>query len=315
MRILITGGVGALGTPICKAFLRDGFTVRVLIRDRKTNRRKAASLGANAEIALGDVTDPDSVRQAMQGVDAVVHLAGVIPPSTEQNPERADRINLGGTRTIIDTIRDTGGSIPFLFPSSVAVFGPTPDAGEPLSIDRSRCNPTNVYARTKVQVETLIKESGIDYLIMRLTAVPHFRISLRQMKAVMFSIPLKNRIEFCHPEDVALAMINAVKRFDEVEGKTVIIAGGPDQQMYYEDMLRGVLGVFGLPLPPERKFTSEPYDLDWYDTRESQALLNYQRRTLDDYSRDLSRRFPSPMIALMQRVLGPALGKLIVRLM
>jgi nucleoside-diphosphate-sugar epimerase len=314
MRILITGGVGALGTPICKTFLGDGFTVRVLIRDRKANRRKAAILGSNVETALGDVTDPDTVRQAMQGVDAVVHLAGVVRPESERNPERADRVNLGGTRAIIDTIKDSGGNIPFLFASSVAVFGPTPGAADPLSPDRSRCNPTDIYARTKAQAETWIKESGIDYLIMRLTAVPHFAISLRQMKAFMFSIPLKNRVEFCHPEDVALAMINAVKRFDHVKGKTLIIAGGPGQQMYYEDLLRGVLGVFGLPLPPDHRFTTDPYDLDWYDTRESQELLNYQQRTLDDYSRDLARQFPSFAIALMQRVVGPALGKLIVRL-
>ena len=310
MRILITGGTGKLGPRVCETFLKDGFDVRLLL-----HRKRVKGLGANPEIVWGDVTQPHSVRKAMEGADAVVHLAGVEQPLTEQDPELASRVNVGGTQTIVDLIKNRGESIPFVFTSSAAVFGPCPDATECLHPERNPCNPTSVYAKTKVRAEDLIKESGIDYVILRQTSIPHLRIRLSEVKTHMFTIPLKTRVEFCHPDDAALAILNAVKSFDMVKGNTLMIGGGPSQQMLFEDMLRVFLGTLGLPLPPRHKFADEPYALDWYDTTRSQELLKFQQKTLDDYSRDLARQFPAPLLALMRYFIGPLFGRLIVRLM
>ncbi|MEE9401556.1 MAG: NAD(P)-dependent oxidoreductase, partial [Dehalococcoidia bacterium] len=249
MRVLITGAAGKLGPRVCETFLKDGFDVRLLL-----HRKRVKGLGANPEIVWGDVAQPDSVRKAMEGVDAVVHLAGVEQPLTEQDPELASRVNVGGTQTIVDLIKNRGESIPFVFTSSAAVFGPCPDATECLHPERNPCNPTSVYAKTKVRAEDLIKESGIDYVILRQTSIPHLRIRLSEVKTHMFTIPLKTRVEFCHPDDAALAILNAVKSFDMVKGNTLMIGGGPSQQMLFEDMLGVLLGTFGLPLPPRHKF-------------------------------------------------------------
>jgi len=308
MRVLITGGTGRWGPPVCKAFLKQGFSVRILL-----HRKRVKSLGANCELVWGDVNQPDSVRKAMQGIDAVVHLAGIVQPFTEGNPQLAYKVNVGGTQTIVDLVKERGESIPFVFPSSVAVFGLCPDATEPLHPERNLCNPTSVYAKTKVQAENLIRESGIDHVILRVTAVPYLRITPRDLKAHLYTIPLKNRLEFCHPDDAALATVNSVKNFELVKGNTLIIAGGPSQQMLYEDMLRVVLGTLGLPLPPRHKFAEEPYPLHWYDTSRSQELLKFQQKTLDDYSRDLANQFTAPFIALMRYFIGPVFGRLIVR--
>ena len=310
MRVLITGGTGKLGPRVCETFLKDGFDVRLLL-----HRKRVKGLGANPEIVWGDVAQPDSVRTAMEGVDAVVHLAGVEQPLTEQDPELASRVNVGGTQTIVDLIKNRGESIPFVFTSSAAVFGPCPDATECLHPERNPCNPTSVYAKTKVRAEDLIKESGIDYVILRQTSIPHLRIRLSEVKTHMFTIPLKTRVEFCHPDDAALAILNAVKSFDMVKGNTLMIGGGPSQQMLFEDMLGALLGTFGLPLPPRHKFAKEPYALDWYDTSRSQELLKFQHKTLDDYTGDLARQFPAPLLALMRYFIGPVFGRLIVRLM
>jgi hypothetical protein len=73
-------------------------------------------------------------------------------------------------------------------------------------------------------------------------------------------------MEFCHLDDLALAILNAVRKFDEVRNNTLIIGGGPSQHMVYEDMLRSLFGTFGLPLPPQHKFSEEPYPLHSPDT-------------------------------------------------
>jgi UDP-glucose 4-epimerase len=309
-RVLITGAAGHFGPGICRAFLREGFNVRILL-----HRTRVRSLERETEVVWGDITDPDSVRRALDGADAVVHLAGVVEPMTEENPALAYRVNVGGTQTVADAIREKGGSIPFVFISSVAVFGPAPDTAECLDPGRNPCNPISVYAQTKVQAENVIRESGIDHVILRLTATPYSKISLNDVKAQMFIVPLKNRMEFCHPDDAALAILNSVKYFDAAKGNTLVVSGGPSQRMYYEDIVRCSLGTFGLPLPPAHKFAAEPFPLHWYDTTRSQELLKYQRKTIDDYSRDLAAQFPAPLLALMRRFISPVFGGLIVRLL
>lgn len=317
MKVLITGGAGGLGINICKAFLEDGFDVRVFDLDNRVNQRRVRTLGASADIMWGDITQLESVRRAMDGVDAVVHLAAILQPLTEKNPELAARVNVGGTQTIVDLVKEKREPIPFVFTSSASVFGPMPDATEPLHPDRNHPNPSDTYSRTKVQAEEIITGSGIPYVILRLTSTPHVSINFRltDMRYNIFSIPLENRFEFCHPDDVALAILNAVKNFQLVKGRTLIIAGGPSQQMVYEDMLRALLRNFGLPLPPHHKFASEPFPLHWYDTSASQELLQFQHRTLADYSRDLSKQLPAPLTAFMRYFVGPVFGRAIVRLL
>ena len=317
MKVLITGGAGGLGTTVCQAFLEDGFDVRVFDLDNRVNWKRVRTLGTSVDTVWGDITQPESVRLAMDGIDAVVHLAGILPPLTEENPELAARINVGGTQTIVDLVKEKREPVPFIFTSSTSVFGPTPDATEPLHPDRNHTNPQSTYGKTKLQAEEIIRDSGIPHLILRLTSIPHLRPNLKfaDMRYSFFSIPLENRVEFCHPEDVALAILNGVKNFDNVKGNTLIIAGGPSQQMLYEEMLRAVFRPFGFPLPPRHKFTREPYDLDWYDTSRSQELLLFQHRNLADYSRDMAKQYPAPLIIFMRYFFGPVFGRFIVRLL
>ena len=130
----------------------------------------------------------------------------------------------------------------------------------------------------------------------------------------MYNIPLRNRMEICHPEDMATAVLHAVKGFARVEGETLIIAGGQEQQMHFEDVLEAVFGVFGLPLPPRERFANEPYPLHWYDTSRSQELLGYQMRGLEAYARDFASGFPPGLVKVMRGLIGPAFGGVIVRM-
>lgn len=316
MRILVTGGAGRLGINVCKELLDDGFQVRVFDLDTPRNRENIRRLDDKAEIIWGDITKPDSVRKGLEKVDAVVHMAGILPPLADEKPELCAKVNVGGTKILVDLIKERGGHIPFIFTSSVSVFGPSPDAAEPISVDKTAPNPKGAYPETKLKAENVIKESGIDYLILRLTAILYFDFEVSDLKR-MFCMPLDTRVEFCHPDDLAVALLNAVKYFDVVKGNTLVISGGPDQRMLYRDMLGNIIGVMGLPLPPAEKFTKEPYYLDWYDTTKSQELLKYQKKTFGDYLRDyshgLTRRYSNLFLPFMRYFVSPLFGKLVVQ--
>lgn len=317
MRVLVTGGAGRLGINVCYNLLNEGYQVRVFDLENKGTRKSVRKLRQKAEICWGDITKPDSVRQALGGVDAVVHMASILPPADEKRPELTRDVNVGGTRVLVELLKEKGGRIPLVFTSSCAVFGPTPDATKPLSVERDVPRPRGAYGETKLEAENLIKESGIDYLILRLSAVMYFTFEIVDMKR-MFSMPLNNRIEFCHRDDLALAILNAVKKFDSVKGNTLVVSGGPKEQMLYRELIGRVLGVMGLPLPPDSRFTQEPYYLDWYDTSRSQELLDFQYKTfsdyLEEYKRVLRRRFSPLFLPFMRYFASPLFGWAIVRL-
>lgn len=316
MRVLITGGAGRLGINVGKAFIKCGFQVRVFDLDTPGNRNSVKRLNGKSEIYWGDITRPDSAQKALEGVDAIVHMAGILPPLAYEKPELAAKVNVGGTRILVDILKQSGRRIPFIFTSSVAAFGPTPDATEPLCPEEHDANPRGAYGETKLQAENIIQESGIDYVILRLTATMYLNFSISDLKR-MFTVPLNNRVEYCHPDDTASAILNAVKNFDSVKGNTLVISGGPEERMLYKDMIRRILGVMGLPVPPASKFTKEPYYLDWYDTTKSQKLLNFQHRSfadyIKDYSKQLSRQYGTGFIPFMRRFVGPVFGKAIVQ--
>lgn len=317
MRVLVTGGAGRLGVIVCRALIENGLKVRIFDLDTRLNRRSVKDLAKRAEVFWGDITKPDSVREAFKGTNALVHMAALIPPTAYKDPEKTAKVNVGGTRLIVDLLKERGGHLPFVYTSSVAVFGPTPDATELLSPEKNAPHPQGAYGKTKLKAENLIREAGVDFVILRLSATmyPIFKTS---DLGRMFTIPLNNRIEFSHTDDTALAILNAIKNFDSVKGNTLVISGGAGGQMIYREMISAILSVLGLPLPPAHKFTLEPYYLDWYDTTRSQQLLRFQRKTfvdyLEEYSRELSRRYSPLFPPFMRYFVGPVFGKAIALL-
>jgi short-subunit dehydrogenase len=104
----------------------------------------------------------------------------------------------------------------------------------------------------------------------------------------MFDVPLDNRIEYVHTRDVGLALANAASS-DEIWGMTLHIGGGPRCQLTYAGMIGPILDAMGIGRLPPEAFATAQFATDWLDTGESQRLLRFQTRGLDDYVRDMSR--------------------------
>lgn len=94
MRILITGGTGFLGSHLCRRMLQDGHEVRVL--SRLTSSPTALN-GIPVECVLGDVTDVESVKRAVQACDWVIHAAASLGDA-KLDMDRQWQVNVEGTR-------------------------------------------------------------------------------------------------------------------------------------------------------------------------------------------------------------------------
>ncbi|PWC74214.1 SDR family NAD(P)-dependent oxidoreductase [Azospirillum sp. TSH64] len=152
---LITGGCGFIGSHLADRLLADGH--RVTILDNLSSGRLENKPSA-AQLVVGDVADPDAVREAMagdagEGVDGVFHLAAVA--SVQKSRElwaETHRTNLLGTVTVFEAARDAkrGGPIPVVYASSAAIYGD--NSNTPLNEDELP-RPLSAYGVDKLGCE------------------------------------------------------------------------------------------------------------------------------------------------------------------
>lgn len=289
MKVLVTGALGNVGEYTLKALLHEGHEVVAFELDSPAARKRAARLDPRVKVAWGDITEFSSVRAAITGVDAVIHLAGMVPPHVARNPELARRVNVGGTKNLIALMEASGMAKRLVFASSVGVFGDVQDREPPLRAD-TPVSPSDDYGRHKVDCEIAISQSKLQWTILRLgAAVPTRLIGTHYDPRAGFDISAHSRIEFVHPGDAGLAFARAVS-CDAAVGKFLYIGGGKDCQMITAPFYNRLMDGIGIgPIPSEVFVRAEPprFTGDWMDTEESQRLLRYQTRGLEELKTDM----------------------------
>lgn len=154
MRILVTGGTGFIGSFATSALTEAGHEVRLLARDpAKADRVFANHSAGPAEVVSGDITDADSVRAALDGVDGVLHAAAVVAVSRKRAAEVL-ATNAAGTRNVIGGAVDAGvGRI--VHTSSVsALFTPERPAVGP---DTPVADPDSAYGKSKAEADLYVR--------------------------------------------------------------------------------------------------------------------------------------------------------------
>ena len=294
MNILLTGAFGNVGQSTLDALLERGHSVRCFDVPTRANLKTAARYRGKIDVYWGDLRQPADIAGAVQDRDAVIHLAFVIPRlsatgvNSEDQPDFARSINVGGTRNLVEALQALPHPPRLVFASSLHIYGKTQHLPPPRTAGEVP-HPVEHYAQHKLEAEQLVRESGLEWAILRLGAALPLRLII---DPGMFDVPLDNRIEFIHTRDAGQAFARAVEN-SQVWGRTLLVGGGPRCQLYYREMMSRVLTAMGIGPLPERAFAHEPFATDWLDTQESQALLGYQQRTFEDYTQDLRRTLGS----------------------
>ena len=123
---LVTGGVGFIGSHIVEELVRRGERVRILDNFSTGKMENVASFQEGIELMEGDLRHLDTVRQATEGVDYILHQ-GAIPsvPKSIDNPLDTDESNVRGTLNLLVAARDSGVK-KVMYASSSAIYGDTP---------------------------------------------------------------------------------------------------------------------------------------------------------------------------------------------
>src|ERR1700722_7323493 len=149
MKVLVTGASGFLGSHVAEQLSRDGHDVRALVR--KSSNRDFLERLERIEFAYGGVEGAEKAAEAVKGVDAIVHSAGLVKA---RSAEEFHRTNVEGTRNLVEAAKKHAPKLRrFVFVSSLTDAGPSLD-GVPLEGDGA--GPVTHYGRSKLDAERVV---------------------------------------------------------------------------------------------------------------------------------------------------------------
>jgi NADH dehydrogenase len=227
--VLVTGGTGFVGPYVVHALRTQETPVRALVRDPARATRLTAW---GVELAVGDVTDPASLRAACEGVDAVVHLVAII----RGRPADFERVMAEGTRNVVAAAQEADVRR-FVLASALGLDERTKDAVP--------------YFAAKWEMERAVRESGLEHVIFRPSFVfgrdggvlPTFVRLARFAPVTPIIGSGRQRLQPIWAED--LAQYYALALTEQAAANRTFELGGPDAVSWNEfwERLKRVLGV------------------------------------------------------------------------
>ena len=254
MKVLVTGVTGFLGGRVAQELAGSGHEVRGLVRDPASWSRPPHG----AEVVQGDVTDAGSLRHAVRGCDAIIHLAALVKMWVRDR-RQFDRVNVEGLRLTVDAARSSGAAL--LYASSFLALGPS----DGMILDEESQASTrfyNDYHRTRWVADMMVRHlaasglplvrlyPGIVYGPGALTQVDHLvQLLLRHARGKLPGMLGRGDRRQCFAlvDDVAAGFVAALER---AEPGSAYILGGDNRTV--RDLFRAFHDASGVAPPRKR---------------------------------------------------------------
>lgn len=165
MKVLVTGGAGFIGSHVTRLLIESGHEVVILDNLVKGHKE---SVDPKAKLIIGDIADSEKAEEALDGIDAVIHMAGlIVVPESVKDPILYSKNNFLGTVKFLESMRKVGVK-KIIFSSSATVYG-TPEK-LPIKED-APIHPDNPYGASKAAVESYLQTYnavyGFDSIVLR----------------------------------------------------------------------------------------------------------------------------------------------------
>jgi nucleoside-diphosphate-sugar epimerase len=275
MRILVTGAAGRLGSRLVELYSENDCDVRAF--DLPFVNWEYLEKIPRVEIFPGDITDSSVVSQACVDMEVVVHLAAILPPNSESNRDTTLRVNVEGTRNILENVET---ETVVIQASSISTYGITHHETPPIREDHPLRSHNN-YSESKIEAERLLADSGLPHVTLRVAP-----IAVADLLELPDVVPYRadQRVEFLDVED-AVHAFHLASLMPEAIGKTLNIAGGKSWQMTGSEYIEGFYEALGIDVEPN--YSDEYTAVDYYDTTKGESL-GYQRTSFNDFKTKLN---------------------------
>lgn len=253
--ILITGGLGFLGSNLASRLSAAGEAVRILARPRE-----GLAADARHEVVWGDIRDPAAVERAVDGAEVVIHLVSNFRKGGSDDKE-AHGINVEGTENVLAACRRAGVA-QLVHCSTIGVHG---DVLEVPANEETPFNPTDVYQSTKLQAEQAVwdchRTTGLPVTVIRPISIfgPGDRRMLKLFRMIQrrrFVMVGNGQALFqpAHVEDV-VEVFRLALRNPEAIGQA-FIAGG-EEYLPLAELVRLIAAELGVE-PPRLRLPLAP---------------------------------------------------------
>lgn len=237
--LLVTGGTGFIGSHLLETLSAAGHPTRCLVR-------RNVSLPPGIEPVRGDLVSGAGLKDALDGVDTVFHLAGV---TKAFSPADYFAGNADATRNLAHAIKDSGRAIKLVHVSSLSAAGPSLN-GVPVTED-AEPHPVSVYGRSKLEGERIARALLPDAVIVR--------------PPVVYG-----------PRDTGVFQLLKSIR----QGLALEMTGGERhaQAIYVRDLVQGILAAARAPQASGRTFfLAHPNPLSWTELRSIAARIMHKQ--------------------------------------
>lgn len=246
MKVLVTGGTGFTGKALVRRLLNEHHSVVVL--DYKEGHKTDQLREWGADVVIGSVTDAKVVETAIEGIDAVQHLAAAFRELNVPNSHYRD-VNVGGTRKVLDAAVEAGVK-KFVYCSTCGVHG---NVKNPPAAEDAPINAADYYQQTKYDAEPLVKEyqsKGLSTTILRPAAIygpgdpERFHMIFKRVASGVFPMFGSGKTLY-HPlyiDNLVQALMLAMEP-GRGDGEEFLIAD--DEFMSIEDLVKKVGDAIG----------------------------------------------------------------------
>ena len=255
MNFLITGGAGFIGSALSNRLSRQGHHVRVL-DDLSTG--DPDRLDSEIHFTRGDINDRPKLWTLLQEIDCVYHLAArVSVPESVLFPRDYNEVNVGGTATLMEAVRDA--STPrVVLTSSGAVYG---NQETPLMTETIQPHPLSPYAVSKLAAEWYVRTigalAGIETICLRIfnaygpgqrippahpPVIPNFIRQARQNGTLIFHGDGGQTRDYVFVDDVVNALV-AAATVQDMDGQIINVGSGTETSV--KDLARKVIEITG----------------------------------------------------------------------
>ena len=173
-KIIITGGLGYIGTELCKLYSGVSWNNKIIVIDNRFISERVNQLrNWNIQFVQGDILDKKLIEEHCKDADVVHHLAGItdVPRTKSDSSESQDsKIKIvaeDGTQNILNSI---GNKCKIIFPSTHVVYEGVKEIQKEIS-EEEELKPILSYSNSKALNEKQLKKSGKNYIILRLGSV------------------------------------------------------------------------------------------------------------------------------------------------
>ncbi len=324
--VLITGASGNMGEEVLKQIIETNkFAVRILLREKKSNIKLAKRLKKKYPdtlcIYFGDISNYEDCKQAVTGIDYLIHCAAIIPPTSDHNPELTYNSNFIGTKNLVNAVKEADrlsdktelqdisdknnppSRIKFIHIGTVAEYGnrtfkhPWIRTGDPLI-----SSPFDYYGATKIMGERCVIESGLTWVSLRQSGVLYDRVMLNNMNdGLMFHTGWNTPIEWATAGTSGLMLKNLLLKDcsenlpSEFWRKVYNIGNGENARVTgYDTINRGfvLMGRTAKEIFKPHWNAARNFHCGWFfDSKILNEYLDFQYEGFEEFFSKLEKKF------------------------